>query len=65
MPVITYATRRATFCHGPYDRMVMHIVLRDGKEVMSSRHPSDLVAWVERTSAPPELPTDDDGDVRY
>jgi hypothetical protein len=52
-PVYTFTTRPARFCYGPHDRMVLHVVLKDGVEVMTGRHKPDLERWVEQQLAPP------------
>lgn len=41
--MITFTTRRATTCHGIYDKMVLHVALYDGREISSDRYLPDLV----------------------
>lgn len=51
MATYTFTTRRARFCKGPHDKMILWVVLRDGVEVMTGRYKPDLERWIERQIA--------------
>ena len=43
----TFITRRARISHGPADKMVLWVVLKDGVEVMTGRYKPDLERWID------------------